>query len=68
MQITPREITAFDPVWSVDGKRVYFVGYRDTQANDAELFRILRVDRFGSGLKELAQGESVSVGSRAAAR
>lgn len=68
IQITPREITAFDPVWSVDGKRVYFVGYRDTQAADAELFRILRIDRFGSGLKELALGENVSVGSRAAAR
>jgi dipeptidyl aminopeptidase/acylaminoacyl peptidase len=64
MQITPREITAFDPVWSRDGKRVYFIGYRDTQAADADLFRILRVDRFGSGLKELAPGESVSVGSR----
>lgn len=64
MQITPREITAFDPVWSRDGKRVYFIGYRDTQAADADLFRILRVDRFGSGLRELAQGESVSVGSR----
>lgn len=63
MQITPREITAFDPVWSMDGRRIYFVGYRDTQAADAELFRILRVDRFGSGLKELTLGESVSVGS-----
>ena len=64
MQITPREVTAFDPVWSRDGKRVYFIGYRDTQAADADLFRILRVDRFGSGLRELALGESVSVGSR----
>jgi len=68
MQITPREITAFDPVWSMDGKRIYFVGYRDTQAADAELFRILRVDRFGSGLKELVSGESVSVGSGSAGR
>ncbi len=64
MQITPREITAFDPVWSRDGQRVYFTGYRDTQAADADLFRILRVDRFGSGLRELALGESISVGSR----
>jgi WD40-like Beta Propeller Repeat. len=40
MQITPREVTAFDPVWSRDGKRVYFIGYRDTQAADADLFRI----------------------------
>lgn len=68
MQITPREITAFDPGWSMDGRRIYFIGYRDTQAADAELFRILRVDRFGSGLKELTLGESVSVGSRSAGR
>jgi len=67
MRITPSEITAFDPVWSGDGRRVYFIGYRDTQAADEDLFRILRIDRFGSGLKELVLGESVSVGVRAAA-
>ncbi len=63
MRITPQDVTAFDPVWSRDGKRIYFVGYRDVQAADAELFRIFRIDRFGSGLKELVLGESVAVGS-----
>lgn len=64
MRITPPEITAFDPAWSGDGKRVYFIGYRDTQAADADLFRVWRVDRFGANLKELTLGESVSVGGR----
>lgn len=68
MRITPPEITAFDPAWSRDGKRVYFIGYRDTQAAGETLFRVLRVDRFGSNLKELALGESVSVGGRASGR
>lgn len=64
MRITPREVTAFDPVWSRDGGRVYFTGYKDSQAAEADLFRIFRVDRFGSGLKELLRGEDVSVGHR----
>jgi len=66
MQITPQDVTAFDPVWSRDGKRIYFIGYTDTQAADAELFRVLRVDRFGSGLKELVPGEGVAVGAGSA--
>lgn len=67
MRITPQDVTAFDPVWSGDGRRVYFIGYRDVQAADADLFRVWRVDRFGANLKELVRGESVSVGSGAAA-
>lgn len=63
MRITPRDITAFDPVWSRDGKRIYFIGYKDTQAADADMFRVMRIDRFGSGLKELALGEGVAAGS-----
>ena len=66
MQIMPQDVTAFDPVWSRDGKRIYFIGYKDTQAADAELFRVLRVDRFGSGLKELVPGEGVAVGAGSA--
>ncbi|MGE4441240.1 MAG: hypothetical protein AB7D27_07105 [Desulfomicrobium sp.] len=62
MRITPREVTAFDPVWSRDGKRIYFIGYKDTQAADAQLFRVWRVERSGSGLRELAPGEGVAVG------
>jgi dipeptidyl aminopeptidase/acylaminoacyl peptidase len=64
MRITPPDITAFDPVWSMDGKRVYFIGYRDTQAAEADLFRIWRVERFGGGLRELTRGEDVSAGAR----
>ncbi len=63
MRITPQDITAFDPVWSRDGKRIYFIGYKDVQAADADLFRVWRIDRFGSGLKELALGEDVTAGS-----
>ena len=62
MRITPENVTAFDPVWSRDGKRIYFIGYKDTQAADAELFRVLRIDRFGSGFKELTPGEGVGAG------
>jgi hypothetical protein len=47
------------------GGVIYFIGYRDTQAAGEALFRVLRVDRFGSNLRELTLGESVSVGVRA---
>jgi len=60
-RVTPAEITAFDPVWSPDGRRLYFTGYRDTQAAEADLFRIFRIDRYGTGLRELCRGESPSV-------
>ena len=62
MRILPEDMTGFDPVWSPDGMRIYFIGYRDVQASDDDLFRIFRVERFGSGLKELGMGEAVSVG------
>ncbi len=64
MRITPPEITAFDQVWSMDGKRVYFIGYKDAQAAEADLFRVWRVERFGGGLRELTLGENVSAGAR----
>ena len=64
MRILPEDMTAFDPVWSADGKRIYFIGYRDTQAKEADLFRIFRVGRHGAGLKELGLGEGVSVGAK----
>ena len=64
MRILPEDMTAFDPVWSADGKRIYFIGYRDTQAAEADLFRIFRVGRNGAGLKELGLGEGVSVGGK----
>ena len=62
MRILPEDMTGFDPVWSADGRRIFFIGYRDVQAGDDELFRIFRVDRYGSGLRELGFGETVSVG------
>jgi hypothetical protein len=62
MRVLPEDMTGFDPVWSPDGMRIYFIGYRDVQASDDDLFRIFRVERFGSGLKELGMGETVSVG------
>jgi len=64
LRITPQDVTGFDPVWSVDGRRIYFIGYRDTRAAEKELFRVFRVDRFGSGLAEVAPGEGVSAASR----
>lgn len=64
MRILAEDMTAFDPVWSADGKRIYFIGYRDTQAAEADLFRIFRVGRHGAGLKELGLGEGVSVGAK----
>ena len=62
MRILPEDMTGFDPVWSAEGGRIYFIGYRDVQARDDDLFRIFRVERYGTGLRELGMGESVSVG------
>jgi hypothetical protein len=64
LRVTPQDVTCFDPVCSADGRRIYFIGYRDTQAAEKELFRVFRVNRFGSGLAEIAPGEGVSAASR----
>lgn len=65
LRITPREIDAFDPVWSQDGRRVYFVGRKAGSTAGADECRIYRTDRFGGGLRELGPGENVRAGSAA---
>lgn len=62
-RVTAKEITAFYPVWSPDCKWIYFIGYKDTQATENDLFRMYRIDRFGTNLKELGPGENLDVAS-----
>jgi hypothetical protein len=62
-RVTDKEITAFNPVWSPDCKWIYFIGYKDTQAAESDLFRMYRIERFGTNLKELGLGETVGVAS-----
>ncbi|MBF0482751.1 MAG: PD40 domain-containing protein, partial [Desulfovibrionaceae bacterium] len=62
VRLTPENITAFDPVWSLDGKRIYFTGYPDSRVKAAFPFGIYRVNADGSGLSEIASGALPKVG------
>jgi len=62
VRLTPENLLAMDPVWSLDGKRIYFSGYPDTRAGTAYPFAVYRVGRDGSGLTEIAPGAGSLVG------
>lgn len=62
-RVTAKDITAFYPVWSPDCRWIYFIGYKDTEATESDLFRMYRIDRFGTNLKELGYGENLDVTS-----
>lgn len=57
-RLTPVDLLATDPVWSRDGKSIYFCGYRDRSYKEQYPFRIYKISATGSGLTELVKGES----------
>jgi Tol biopolymer transport system component len=57
-RLTPIDLLAMDPVWSRDGRFIYFAGYRDREGRAAYPFKIYRVARDGTGLIQIAVGET----------
>ena len=57
-RLTPVDLLATDPLWSRDGKSIYFCGYRDRSYKEQYPFRIYKISATGSGLTELVKGES----------
>jgi len=57
-RLTPVDLLAMDPVWSRDGQFIYFAGYLDREGRAAYSFKIYRIARDGSGLVQIAVGET----------
>lgn len=57
-RLTPIDILALDPVWSRDGNFIYFTGYRDREGRGKYPFKIYRIARDGTGLAQVAAGET----------
>lgn len=57
-RLTPVDLLAIDPVWSHDGQFIYFAGYYDRNGRASYPFRIYRIGRDGSGVVQVAVGET----------
>jgi Tol biopolymer transport system component len=57
-RLTAPDQLARDPVWSRDGRRIYFSGFRDRDGRDAARFRVYRIDSDGGEPLELVRGEA----------
>lgn len=60
-RISPVDLLALDPVWSRDGRFIYFAGYRDREGRAAYPFKIYRINADGTGLIQIASGENPGV-------
>ena len=61
-RLSPRTITAVDPAWTPDGRRVYCAALPDSPPNGTH--RIYRLNADGTGWTELAKGLKPAVGTR----
>lgn len=59
-RLSPPDIVCMDPVWTPDGKSIILGGYREPHYTQAYPFRIYKISADGTGLTELARGESPS--------
>ena len=60
-RLTPKDMWASHPCWSRDGRYIYFEGYRQPHYQEAEPFRIYRINRDGRGLQEMTKGRDPSL-------
>lgn len=60
-RLTSLDVLAMDPVWSRDGRFIYFTGYRDREGRASYPFKIYRVARDGTGLIQITSGEMPDV-------
>lgn len=66
LRLSDENVTVIDLAWAQDGGSLYFSGYLDRHVDEADPFRVYRIARNGKGMRELARGERVSAGCRAA--
>lgn len=57
-RLTPIDTFAIDPLWSADGKYIYFVGFKDIHR---EIDDIYRINSDGTGLIKIGKGEELSL-------
>jgi Tol biopolymer transport system component len=60
-RLTSIDLLALDPVWSRDGRYIYFSGYHDREGRAPNPFRIYRINADGTGLLEIAAGENPGI-------
>lgn len=60
-RVTTPDILALDPVWSRDGRFIYFSGYHDREGRAAYPFKVYRINPDGTGLLQIAAGENPGV-------
>jgi Tol biopolymer transport system component len=58
-RLTPENMFAVDPIWSINGENIYFTGYYDKNGRENYPFRIFKIKIDGSGLTEITKGENV---------
>lgn len=56
-RISAPDVLAMDPVWSRDGRFIYFTGYRDREGRAPYPFKIYRIGVDGTGLIQITSGE-----------
>lgn len=59
--VSPETMLAFHPVWSPDGKFIYFEGYPEKDFSKKDPFRIYRINPDGTGLQEVTRGTNPNV-------
>lgn len=60
-RLTAPDVLAMDPVWSRDGRFIYFTGYLDREGRAAYPFKIYRIGVDGTGLIQITSGEMAGV-------
>ncbi len=57
-RLTAVDLLAMDPVWSRDGRFIYFAGYQDREGRAAYPFKIYRIASDGTSVTQVAVGET----------
>jgi TolB protein len=60
-RLTAPDVLAMDPVWSRDGRFIYFTGYRDREGRASYPFKVYRIAADGTGLIQITSGEMPGV-------
>lgn len=59
-RITPIEYFSINPVWSKDGEKIYFGGYKGV-SNEMYPFRLYQINLNNGNIIEITKGENISI-------